>query len=80
MYKMIVGQGSALNLWIKGNNINVGYIDTAIVIISFNLCKKIKWKIEIYEADGYCIKECIDNNGHEHVLIDEDLCYYHSLQ
>ena len=27
---------------IKGNYINVGYIDTAIVIIPFNLCKNIK--------------------------------------
>ena len=47
---------------IKGNNINVGYIDTAIVIIPFNLCKNIKWKLDTYEADGYYIKECYDNN------------------
>jgi hypothetical protein len=47
---------------IKGNNINIGYIDTAMVIIHFNLCKNIKWKLGKYEADGYYIKECIDNN------------------
>ncbi len=28
---------------IKGNNINVGYIYSAMVIIPFNLCKNIKW-------------------------------------
>ena len=32
------------------------------VIIPFNLCKNIKWKLDILEADGYCIKECYDNN------------------
>ena len=30
---------------IKGNNIKVGYIDTAMVIIPFNLCKKYKMEI-----------------------------------
>ncbi len=38
---------------IQGNNINVGYIDTAMVIIPFNLCKNIKGKLDIYEADMY---------------------------
>ena len=55
---------------IKGNNINVGYIDTAMVIIPFILCTNIKWKLDIYEADGYYIKECIDNNRDKHVCID----------
>ena len=64
---------------IKGNYINVGYIDTAIDIIPFNLCKNIKWKLDIYEADGYYMKECSDNNKDKHVYIDEDLCYYNFL-
>jgi hypothetical protein len=38
---------------IKGNNINIGYIDTAMVSIPFSLCKNIKWKLDVYEADGY---------------------------
>jgi hypothetical protein len=42
------------------------------VFIPFNLCKKIKWKLDIYEADGCDIKECIDNNRNKHVYIDED--------
>ena len=61
---------------IKGNNINIGYIDTAMIIIPFNLCKNIIWKLDIYEADGYYIKDCIDSNRYKHVYIDEDLCYY----
>jgi hypothetical protein len=38
---------------IKGNKLNVGYIDTAMVITPYNLCKNITWKLDIYEADGY---------------------------
>ena len=65
---------------IKGNNINVGYIDTAMVVIPYNLCKNIKWKLDIYEADGYYIKECYDNNKDKTGYIDRDLCYYNFLQ
>ena len=51
------------------------------VIIPFNLCKNIKRKLDVYEADGYYIKECYDNNSYDnnndkHVYIDQDLCYY----
>ena len=65
---------------ITGDNMNIGYIDTAMVIIPFNVWKKIKWKSNIFKADGYCIKECIDNNRDEHVHIDNDLYYYNFLQ
>ena len=65
---------------IKGNNINVGYVDTAMGIITFNLWKNSKWKLDIYEADGYYIKECIDNNKGKHVYIDKYLCYHIFLQ
>ena len=50
------------------------------VIIPYNLCKNITWKLDIYEADGYYIKECYDNNKDKHVYIDADLCYYNFLQ
>ena len=65
---------------IKGNNINIGYIDTAMVIIPFDLCKNLKLMLDVYEADGYYIKECYDNNKDKHVYIDQDLCYYNFLQ
>jgi hypothetical protein len=65
---------------IKGNNINVGHIDIAMVIIPFNLYKNIKWKLYTYEADGYYIKECYDNNKDKYVYTDEDLCYFIFLQ
>ena len=65
---------------IKGNNINIGYIDTAMVIIPFDLCKNLKLMLDVYEADGYYIKECYDNNKDKHVYVDQDLCYYNLLQ
>ena len=64
---------------IKGNNINFGKIDTAMFILPYNLCKNIKWILNIYEADYNYIKECYDKNKNVHVYIDNDLCYYNKL-
>jgi len=41
------------------------------VIIPFNLCKNIKWRLDAYEADGYYIKDCIDSNRDKYVYIDK---------
>jgi predicted O-methyltransferase YrrM len=64
---------------IKGNNVNVNYIDTAMVIIPYNLCKNIKWILDKYNADGYYIKECYDKNKNIHIYVDNDLCYFNKL-
>lgn len=64
---------------IKGNNINVGSIDTAMIIIPFNICKNIRWIPHIYASDGYYITECYNTNKNLHVYIDNDLCYYNKL-
>ena len=64
---------------IKGNNINVDSIDTAMVIIPYNLCKNVKWILDKYNADGYYIKECYDENKNIHTYVDNDLCYYNKL-
>ena len=64
---------------IKGNNINVDSIDTAMVIIPYNLCKNVKWILDKYNADGYYIKECYDENKIIHIYVDNDLCYYNKL-
>ena len=37
------------------------------VRLPYNLCKNITWKLDIYDADGYYIKECYDNNKDKHV-------------
>ena len=64
---------------IRGNNINVGHIDTAMVIIPYKRCKEIRWREEIYAADGYYIKECWEKNKDKSEYIDRDLCYYNYL-
>ena len=55
------------------------YACVYMVIIPFDLCKNIKWKLDVYEADGYSIKECDDDNRDKHVYIDEDLYYCNKL-
>ena len=64
---------------IKGNNINVCKIDTAMVIIPYNLCKNVRWILNKYESDGFYIKECYDKNKNQHIYIDNDLCYYNKI-
>jgi predicted O-methyltransferase YrrM len=64
---------------LKYNNINIGFIDTAMFIIPYNLCKNIKWILDKYEADYYYIEECYSNNKNIHISIDNDLCYYNKI-
>jgi hypothetical protein len=64
---------------IKGNNIVVNWIDTAMCIIPYKLCKNEKWILDYYNADGYYITECYNKNKNLHVYLDNDLCYYNKL-
>lgn len=64
---------------IKGNNINVNCIDTAMFLIDFNLCKNIRWSPNYYNADGFYIKECYENNKENHIFVDNELCYYNKI-
>jgi predicted O-methyltransferase YrrM len=64
---------------IKGNDVKVNAIDTAMVIIPYNLCKNVKWILDKYNADGYYIVECYHKNKNVHIFIDNDLCYYNKI-
>ena len=64
---------------LKGNNINMCCIDTAMVIIPYKLCKNEKWILDKYEADGYYIIECYNKNKNIHIFIDNDLSYYNKI-
>ena len=64
---------------IKGNNVCVNCIDTAMVILPYKLCKNEKWILDKYNADGYYIQECYNNNKCAHTFIDNDLCYYNKI-
>ena len=64
---------------IKGNNIVVNKIDTAMSIIPYKLCKNISWIPDRYDADGYYIVECYTKNKKKHIFVDNDLCYYNKV-
>jgi hypothetical protein len=64
---------------LKGNNICVRHIDTAMVIIPYQLCKDIQWIFDNYFADGFYIQDCYANNKNNHIFVDNELCYYNSM-
>jgi hypothetical protein len=64
---------------LRGNIIQVGFIDTAMILISFDLVSEIRWVVDKYEADGIYIEECVKQNMDNHVYVDRSLCYYNKL-
>jgi len=64
---------------LKGNNISVRGIDTAMVLIPYNLCNDISWRPDLYIADGYYITECYEKNKNNHIFVDNVLCYYNKI-
>jgi len=65
---------------LKGTNIFVGGIDTAMFIVPYKLCKNVKWILDKYEADGYYILECYNENKNIHIFVNNDLCYYNKIE
>lgn len=64
---------------LKGNNISICNIDTAMVIIPFKLCANESWILNEYAADGYYISNCYQLNKNKHIYVDNDLCYYNKI-
>jgi hypothetical protein len=64
---------------IKGNCIELFYIDTAMMLIDYNLCKDIRWILDKYNADGYYIKECYLNNTDKWIYVNNTLCTYNTI-
>ena len=64
---------------LKGNTICVRHIDTAMVIIPYQLCKDIQWIPDNYFADGYYIQDCYAINKNNHIFVDNLLSYYNSM-
>jgi hypothetical protein len=64
---------------IKGYNISVNSIDTAMVIIPYKLCRNERWILNKYDADGYYFSVCYKNNTTVHIYVDNDLCYYNRI-
>jgi glycosyltransferase involved in cell wall biosynthesis len=64
---------------LKGNNIEVYKIDSAMFLIDYNLCKNIEWSIEKYNADGLYIVDCYNSNKDAWIFINNILAYYNIL-
>jgi hypothetical protein len=64
---------------LRGNNVNVKFIDTAMFMIHFPLCSGITWDKHKYDADGFYIRECYETRQQNHVFVDNALCYYNKM-
>jgi hypothetical protein len=64
---------------LSGNEIEIGKIDTAMMLIDFRICKDIRWIVDEYIADGLYIKECYESNKDKWIYVNTDLCHYNYL-
>ena len=62
-----------------GNKIEIGNIDSAMFLIDYNLCKGTRWITDKYDADGYFIKECYENNKNNWIYVNKILAYYNKI-
>jgi predicted O-methyltransferase YrrM len=65
---------------LKGDNPRINNIDTAMIIIPYNLCKKEEWVVDKYYADGIFIENIYNANKNIHIFVDNDLCYYNKIR
>ena len=64
---------------LKGDNLSIGNIDTAMIILPFKLCNTLKWINNLYEADGKYIEECYSYNCDKHIYVNNILSFYNKL-
>ena len=63
----------------KGNDINITKIDTAMILISYKLCKNIRWNLYEYSADFTYINQCYNENKENWIYIDNVLSYHNII-
>jgi hypothetical protein len=63
-----------------GNTIKLMYIDSAMFIIHKNFIQDIKWRNDLYNADGHFIINIYNNNKSSHKYINKIGCYYNYLR
>lgn len=66
--------------YLKGNNIQIYNMDTNMILISYKLCKNIRWHINNSHADFSYINDCYILNKDKHIYIDNDLSHYNCLR
>jgi glycosyltransferase involved in cell wall biosynthesis len=64
---------------LKGNDVTLFNIDTAMILIDYNLCKDIRWVADKYNADGLYITECYTKNKDKWIYIDKLMAYYNPV-
>jgi hypothetical protein len=64
---------------IKGNKMVVNHIDTAMFMVSLDMCKGIRFIKDKYESDGYFIVDCFKKHPDRWVFVNNDLCFYNHL-
>ena len=64
---------------LKGDNIALYNIDTAMMLIDYNLCRNIRWDAYKYNADGLYITECYEKNKNNWIYIDKTMAFYNLL-
>jgi hypothetical protein len=65
--------------YLPGNKIELFNIDSAMYLVDFNLCKKIRWDPHKYNSDGIYIMECYSLNRENLVYVNKLLSYYNFL-
>jgi hypothetical protein len=64
---------------LKGNNIRLGKIDTAMFIVHKAHTQNLLWKKDRYNADGHFISEIYSKYRSSHKYIEQVCCYYNYL-
>ena len=62
-----------------GNQIKLTYIDTAMFIIHKNMIGDIKWREDMYDADGIFITELFYTGKYKHKYFQNYYCYYNYI-
>jgi len=65
---------------LRGSSLTINSIDTAQVLIDFDLIGNIRWQVDRYDADGVFIEEVQRNHPYKHQYISEVACYYNFLR
>lgn len=68
------------SITLRGNRCEINKIDSAMALIPAALCRNIRWKRQLYNADGHFIQEVYNRHSEGHVYIETHGCYYNSNQ
>jgi hypothetical protein len=67
------------SLRLKGNNIRIGKIDTAMFLVWFPMVKGIQFITNKYDADGYYITSIYNNNKNKLIYVPKIFSWYNKL-